>query len=177
MGSTDAVISLRKAAVAKILVVDDDALVCDVLTGCLREDLGAEVKCALTGEHGALMITGMRFDLTLIDALLPDVSGIALAEFAADEDTAALMMSGHPKINETLDRFDFPHLEKPFELASLVAEATNIMRDTRKNIRRVKASAVQMRASSEALNAAMEKAWRLLDAIKVRQHDQDKTTG
>ena len=66
MGSTDAVISLRKAAVAKILVVDDDALVCDVLTGCLQKDLGAEVKCALTGEHGALMITGMRFDLTLI---------------------------------------------------------------------------------------------------------------
>jgi hypothetical protein len=97
------------------------------------------------------------------------VSGIALAEFAADEDTAALMMSGHPKINETLDRFDFPHLEKPFELASLAAEATSIMRDTRKNIRRVKASAVQMRASSEALNAAMEKAWRLLDAIKVRR--------
>jgi DNA-binding NtrC family response regulator len=163
--------------VARILVVDDDALVCEVLTDCLQEDLGAKVECALTGERGALMIAGMRFDLTLIDALLPDVSGIALAEFAADEDTAALMTSGHPQVSETLDRFDFPYLEKPFDIASLIAEATSIIRDTRENIRRVKTSAAQMRASAEALNAAMEKSRRLLDAIKARQHNQDETTG
>jgi hypothetical protein len=41
----------------------------------------------------------------------------------------------------------------------------------------VKASAARMRSSAEALNAAMEKARRLPDAINVRQHDQDKTTG
>ena len=162
---------------ARILVVDDDALVCEVVTDCLREDLGAEVECALTGARGAQMITTMRFDLALIGAVLPGVSGVALAEPAANENIPALLTSGHPEVCETLDRFNFRHLKKPFDLDTLVAEATGIIRDTRETIRRVKASAAQMRANAEALNVAMEKARRQLDAIKVRQHDQDKTIG
>ena len=112
------------------------------------------------------MITSTRFDLALIDAVLPGVSGIELAELAANENIPALLTSGHPEVCQTLDRFHFPHLKKPFDLDALVAEARSIMRETEENIRRVQSSAAEMRAKTEALKASGAEARRLLATMK-----------
>ncbi len=149
-------------------MIEDDSLICEMVADCFRTELGAEVVCALTGPDGARMIMGYAFDLAVIDAVLPDVSGFALAELAANENLPVLMTSGHPLLSDQLVRFNFPHLRKPFDLNALIEEARTIISSTRQNIRRVQHSAATMRAHLEALEIALKEAHRLMAESKNR---------
>jgi DNA-binding response OmpR family regulator len=153
---------------ARILVVDDEPMLCDLFRGWLQESLGADVACSLTGTLAAQMMVGRGFNLALIDAVLPDASGIALAALAANHNTPALLMSGHPEIIDKLDRCGFPTLKKPFPSSRLLAEASSIMRHAAENILAVQASAAEMRVRTQALKAAMDESHRLADAIAAR---------
>ena len=143
-----------RGAVARILVVDDEPLVCELIKQVLEEELAADVEYALTGRHGVELIKAGRFDLVIIDGALPGVSGIGLTKLAANENTPVLLISGHPGILEQLGGFNFPHLRKPFKMESLLTEAINIMRDASENVWRVKGSIAAMHVRSEALKTA-----------------------
>ncbi len=152
---------------SRILVVDDDPLVCEIVTDCLRLDMSAYVDAAQNGRDGALLIKGYQFDLAVIDAVLPDMDGLALAELAANENTGVLLTSGHPETCDALDRFNLPHLRKPFDLDALVGAASVIIRDTRENIRRVRTAAAQMAVHTEELAAKLETSRRLMEQAKA----------
>lgn len=150
-----------------ILVVDDDPLVCEMVTDCFRQEMDARVDCALSGREAALLIKSCQFDLALIDAVVPGIGGFDLAELAANENIPVLLTSGHPAFCEKFDRFNFPHLQKPWDLDILVEEAAGIIRNTRENVRRVRAAARDMRRHREALEAAMTEAHRLVAAMSA----------
>jgi DNA-binding response OmpR family regulator len=154
-------------AMPRVLVIEDDSLICEMVADCFRSELGAEVVCTLTGPDGARLIMGYEFDLAVIDAVLPDVSGFALAQLAANENLPVLMTSGHPLLSDQLVRFNFPHLRKPFDLNALIEEARTIINGTRQNIRRVQHSAATMRAHLKALEIALKEAHRLMAESKT----------
>jgi DNA-binding response OmpR family regulator len=81
--------------VRHIAVVDDEPLICALIEDVF-EDAGAYVRCATTGCEAAEMLVETLFDLALIDVVLPDASGLALAEIAANNNTPVLLMTGHP---------------------------------------------------------------------------------
>ena len=135
---------------AKILVIDDDPIVCGIITNRLL-DSGSEAEWAACGRLGAQMLVDGRFDLALIDGTSAEASGAALAEIAADEDTAVLLLSGHPETSEKLQRCGYRYLEKPFPMDRLLSEATEVMAESRENIRRTKAAAAKMQANTAAL--------------------------
>ncbi len=149
-----------------LLVVEDDPLVCDVVTDCLQSELGARVDCALHGEDGWILIKSYQYDLAIIDVMVPGISGFQLAELAANENIGVLLTSGHPDSCDQLTRFNFPHLTKPFDLDVLTGSATAIIQSNRKNIRRVRDASIKMHANIEALVAAVEEARRLLAATQ-----------
>ena len=150
----------------KILIIDDDPAVCEVITDCLQEWAGTAVDYALNGTLGAQKLRREHFDLALIDGALPKVSGLQLAEIAANENTPVLLLSGHPDYNEKFRSFGYPYLAKPFSLSQLLAESKRVIADTQQNIRGVKASAARMQASAKALLAVMAESGQLLDKIK-----------
>jgi DNA-binding response OmpR family regulator len=115
---------------------------------------------------GAQMLAGEHFSLVLINGTLAEVSGIELAEIAANENTPALLLSGHPETNDKLKLFGYPYLAKPFTMNRLLAESRKVMAESRENIRQVKAAAAKMLTSSEALKATVAKSHRLLDEAK-----------
>jgi two-component system OmpR family response regulator len=151
----------------RILVVDDDPLVCEIVADCLRQDMSAYVNAAQNGRDGALLIKGYQFDLAVIDAVLPDMDGLALAELAANQHTGVLLTSGDPEACETFDRFNLPHLRKPFDLDALVGAASVIIRDTGENIRRVRTAAAQLGVHMEVLAAKQETSRRLMEQAKA----------
>jgi DNA-binding response OmpR family regulator len=152
----------------RILVIDDDSQVCEMVADCFRHTLDADVYCALTGTDGARLLMGYEFDLAVIDVILPGVSGLALAELAANENTPVLLTSGHPVFYQELVRFNFPHLKKPFDFDVLAEKASSIIRDTRENVSRVRTSATEMRRHLDALEAALEQSFRLVTEAKAR---------
>lgn len=60
-----------------ILVVDDDAELCEVMKQVL-EDHGDRVTCATDGMQASKAIAGADFDLVITDLIMPEKDGIQL---------------------------------------------------------------------------------------------------
>lgn len=151
-----------------IAVIDDDPLICDFIEDALG-DSGAAVQCATTGRSGRKLLTGKRFDLAIIDVVLSDASGIALAAVATNKDTPVLFITGHPNGIARLkqyDLLDFPCLLKPFDLLQLRAETERVMAESRQNVQRIKDSLTRRRACLAALDDVMADSKRLIDVSR-----------
>jgi two-component system cell cycle sensor histidine kinase/response regulator CckA len=100
----------------RILVVDDEEIVRDLLAQLLR-DQGYDVTVA--GSAREALALEDRFDLLLTDVVMPEVDGPTLARDL--HPPHVLFMSGYDQ--EALKRSDVPYLQKPFgrdELARTV---------------------------------------------------------
>ena len=63
----------------KILFIDDDPFITDVIGGKLRE-AGFEVRVAKNGQEGLEALASMTPDLILLDLVMPTVNGFAVLE-------------------------------------------------------------------------------------------------
>lgn len=102
---------------ARILIVDDEKAVCDVLRAYLDGE-GFQLDCANSGSEARAALKE-RFDVVILDALLHGEHGLELAEEAASLGTSVILMSGHPEFMQVADDSRFPSLHKPFRLAEL----------------------------------------------------------
>ena len=149
-----------------VLVVDDEPLVAQVISFGLEELADTEVVCMRDGAEAGQRLLRGDCDLAIIDAILPNISGIVLAEIAANLNIPALLLAGHPNSIETLAKFDFPFLAKPFPLDELVFMTLQIISDKQIMAERIKASAAKMRASGDALTDAMVVSRQLVEASR-----------
>jgi len=112
-----------QSVVRRILVVDDEALVCEAIKEALALD-HHEVVTASGGEEALAAFQTAKFDLVVIDYLMPGMRGdklaVAIKELAPQQ--PVIMLTAH---GETL-RFagDFPLavdlvMSKPFDLQEL----------------------------------------------------------
>lgn len=70
---------------SRILVVDDDELVRDVVANRLRK-AGHEIVCSGDGEDGLALATESAFDLVLLDSMMPKLSGVEVCRRLRDDD-------------------------------------------------------------------------------------------
>jgi two-component system response regulator AtoC len=59
----------------KILVVDDESDVCQLMVKLLKR-LGHQAACATSGPEALASVRGERPDLILLDVMMPEMSGI-----------------------------------------------------------------------------------------------------
>ena len=133
----------------KVLVVDNDPLVCDLVVDLMEVDLAAEVRRAMTGRLAAEAIEGGSFDLAIIAVLMPEISGFELAERAANRNIPSLLCTGHPEAMAQLQEHGYPYVAKPFKVADLLHEAAKTISATAENIARVKAAAASLQATAQ----------------------------
>ena len=150
------------SAERRVLVVDDAEAVCAVVADCFEDWPGTEVECAHDGHEGLKMLQAAKFDLALVDIMLPGLSGFDLAQAAINDDVPVLSLSGHPETTAKLVAADFPHLEKPFRMADLLHESQKAIANSQENVARVRASLAKLKERAEAVHDAMEETRRLL---------------
>ena len=119
---------------AKILVVDDEEDICEILQYNL-EKAGYQVKCVLGAEEALSLFSSERFDLLLLDIMLPEEDGISiLRKLRADPATEHL-----PVIMLTAKSTEYDHVEgldagaddyvaKPFGMMELLARVRAVLR-------------------------------------------------
>jgi DNA-binding response OmpR family regulator len=146
MGAGVSAFGIAEGRMRRILVVDDEPLVCDVIADCFEEWPETKVVCVFNGAVAADALRAERYDLVLVDAMVPGVS----ASMAAAEDTPVVLMSGHPQAREQLAAYGWPHVCKPFSLDRLFAESQRAILAARDNISCVKACAARMQAGRPA---------------------------
>ena len=108
-----------RVPVARILVIDDNPEIVDILVTCLRKE-GYGVLGALTGDDGLRLITTSRPDLVLLDITLPGMDGIeVLKRIRAINPTIRVIMvtaSTDPLLaREALDLGARAYVDKPFD--------------------------------------------------------------
>jgi response regulator RpfG family c-di-GMP phosphodiesterase/serine/threonine protein kinase len=118
----------------RVLVIDDDPAVRD-LCRQLLEGEGAAVEAAADGAAGLALAAGNRFDLVLLDAALPGMTGVevlhGLRQSDGDPNLKVLMFSGHvtpEEMSDLVNRGADDFLTKPFSVAQLAARVQNLLR-------------------------------------------------
>src|SRR3712207_423510 len=98
----------------RILVVDDEPLLLETVEPALTS-AGFDVTGAGTVKRARERLARTRFDLLLIDWIMPGQSGLDLAADAKASGLPVLMMTGALE-TEALDAAGLPCLRKPFKL-------------------------------------------------------------
>jgi len=109
---------MKVAAKPRILVVEDDLLVSEVIVAALDDDF--ETALVETSAAAAERLSGGNFDLMLLDCTLPDGIGEELLPGADALGVPVLLMSGDPSRVERLAAQARPFVLKPFTLTELV---------------------------------------------------------
>ena len=111
----------------KVLLVDDDVELVELMTKVLDEDGRFEVRVATTGFDAGMMVKEYRPDLIVLDVMLPDINGKEVCHRvrsdATLEDVRILCISGMIEEDKIQDlrlsgADDFLH--KPFEIEELI---------------------------------------------------------
>ena len=108
----------------KILVVDDEAFIADMSRMALG-DIGHDVSCAYTGEQAVEMAMGNHFDLAIVDAMLPGMTGIETFEAIRQiiPSIPGILVTGHASsdlVAEAMDKGISLVLQKPLGRVELV---------------------------------------------------------
>ncbi len=107
-------------APARVLVVDDEQTVVDVLQEFLAS-LGYDVSMASSAEAAQRLIPELQPEVVLTDLNLPGRSGLDVMRFAksVDEETVVIVVTGHASTTSAIDALRqgaYDYITKPFEL-------------------------------------------------------------
>jgi DNA-binding response OmpR family regulator len=108
----------------KILVIEDDADIASNI-GQYFEDKGHQLDFAFNGAHGLALATAERFDLIILDLMLPGKDGITVCREFREQtrhDTPILMLTARDTLDDKISGFGAgtdDYLVKPFSLREL----------------------------------------------------------
>ncbi len=118
----------------KVLVVDDDLDLVEIMTKFLQEDGRFEVRVANTGFDAGMLVKEYRPDLIVLDVMLPDINGKEVCTRVRSDNTLEevriLCISGMIEDDKIQDlklagADDFMH--KPFEMEHLIDRMCHLM--------------------------------------------------
>jgi excisionase family DNA binding protein len=111
----------------KILVVDDDAELVELITDVLDKDGRFEVRSVNNGFDAGMMVKEYHPDLIVLDVMLPDINGKEVCQRVRSDptmdDVKIICISGmveQDKIEDLRASGADDFMQKPFEVDSLV---------------------------------------------------------
>ncbi len=117
--------------VPKILIIDDEPRMCDSL-GVLLGSHGYETQTSYNGKEAIECLARDRFDLVLLDIVMPDMSGHQIMDHINSQnlETLVIVMTGHASVDsavESLRRGAYDYLRKPFDFEQLERRVKNAL--------------------------------------------------
>ena len=115
----------------KILMVEDDATTIEyVVKGFVEQ--GHNIETATDGHQGLLLATSMKYDLIILDRMLPQLDGLKLlaALRATGSQTPVLILSALSHVDERVKGLRAggdDYMSKPFAFSELLVRAEKLM--------------------------------------------------
>lgn len=115
-----------------ILVVEDDQDIADLVKMHLT-DIGADVSVANTGTQGLTNLLNRKYDLAILDLMLPGIDGLEICKRirARDDYTPVLMLTAKSSEMDRVVGLELgadDYLSKPFNIMELLARVKAIFR-------------------------------------------------
>ena len=119
----------------RILVIDDEASIVDSVATVLRYE-GFDVDVASTGRSALAKAQESRYDLLVLDVMLPDLDGLEVTRrLRADNiDVPVLFLTAKADVEDRVAGLSVggdDYVAKPFSLIEIVARAKAILRRRR----------------------------------------------
>jgi two-component system, OmpR family, response regulator MprA len=115
----------------RVLVVEDDTAIADVLRRALRQE-GHEVRSAQDGVEALEMAEAFVPDLVILDLGLPKLDGVEVCRrLRAESDAPILILTARTDTEDRVEGLDSgadDYLVKPFERKELLARMRALMR-------------------------------------------------
>lgn len=119
----------------EILIVEDDRPIARLVEKNLL-DAGYRCTCAFDGAKAADLLEQKRFDLVLLDIMLPEINGYELLEFIRPMEIPVIFLTAKSQVNDIVKGLRLgaeDYLSKPFEIVELLARVETVLRRYNKN--------------------------------------------
>jgi len=119
----------------RVLIVDDEEVLRDVLDAVLRRE-GFDVVCAVSGEEALNMLESEDIDLVILDVMLPGISGIDTmrAIRIANPHLPVIIITAFSSIDGAIDAMKqgaFHYIPKPFKNEEVVLTVNKALEQRR----------------------------------------------
>jgi two-component system OmpR family response regulator len=116
----------------RVLVVDDEHSIVDAVATALRYE-GFDVVTAAAGREALSAAQESRFDLIVLDVMLPDLDGLEVARRLRSDGvtTPILFLTARTRIDDKAAAYEVgadDYVTKPFSLAEIVMRVRAILR-------------------------------------------------
>lgn len=114
----------------RILVVDDEKSIADMVRLCLSKN-GYLCETANDGVTAAKCMEEQRFDLILLDIMLPDMDGFDLLEYSKQFDIPVIFVTAKLSVSDRVRGLKAgaeDYIVKPFDLQELLARVETVLR-------------------------------------------------
>ena len=124
----------------KILVVDDEKDIRELLSVALMGAEGFSVELAENGEEALQKIDRERFDLVLADLKMPKMDGLQLLSeiVSSKPEIVTVLMTGYGSINSALEAIRggaSDYLMKPVDMAELIVRLQKVLEDRQRFVK------------------------------------------
>jgi len=140
----------------KLLIVEDDPSISQLLRMSLSKS-GYHCEVANDGAVAAEKIEAERFDLILLDIMLPEIDGFTLLEYIKEFDTPVIFITAKSNVSDRVKGLRMgadDYIVKPFELTELIARVETVLRRYRKNERYIRLADIIIDTESHTVTKA-----------------------
>lgn len=114
----------------EILIAEDEKAISDLIKMSLTQ-AGYKCVCAFDGKSAADLVEQRRFDLILLDIMLPEIDGFELMEFIRSYNIPVIFLTAKNSVKDKVKGLRLgaeDYITKPFEIAELLARIEVVLR-------------------------------------------------
>jgi DNA-binding response OmpR family regulator len=163
---------MHNPAVATVLVVDDDPIVCDVVVRYLERD-GFRTLAAADGEAARAILERESPSLVVLDVMLPGIDGLSLCRWIrASSDLPVILLTARGEEADRIVGLELgadDYVTKPFSPRELATRVRTVLRRTTST----PAPAERLEIGELTLNAATREAYRNSELLRLTVKEFD----
>ena len=137
----------------KILIVEDEKPIADLLDMSLTA-AGYSCDCLSSGTAAADAVGERRYDLILLDVMLPGIDGFELMEYIAPLEIPVIFITARDAVKDKIKGLKLgadDYIVKPFEIAELLARVATVLRRYHKTESRIVVGDVKVDTQSRVV--------------------------
>ena len=113
-----------------ILIVEDDEAIANLISMNLMME-GYNCVIAYDGKEGADLLEKERYDLVLLDIMLPEINGYELLEYIKPTEIPVIFITAKGSVNDRIKGLRLgadDYISKPFQIGELTARVEAVLR-------------------------------------------------
>ena len=137
----------------KILIVEDEEMIARLIRIGL-EKAGYSCECVYDGKAAADLLEEKRYDLILLDIMLPEIDGYELLEYVREFEIPVIFITAKSSLEDKVKGLRAgadDYITKPFELAELTARVESVLRRYHKGQNKIKLAGLDIDMESRTV--------------------------